>query len=385
MDIYSWILTLAIVAGQLIRLPIGNQGGITLLDMVVILLCLFGLIKLKFKLKRPPLFIGSAFVFIFIAILSLVLTPLHLTSSEFLISFFYTVRFTLYIFLGWLIVSGAFPILQNIPKMFVFSGLSLAVLGLIQFIFLPDLRFLTTSGWDPHYFRTVSTFLDPNFIGAFFVLTFILFLSLREGSLRPTWQSILIFATIYLALLTTFSRSSYLMFLISGLTLSFLKKSKSLGLTFLALFAILLSGFQIYSNLVAKPRNIDREQSASARLNTWQQGLYLVQKFPILGVGFNAYRYGVKEYNIGNAEFLKSHGSSSNDSSLLFVASTTGILGLIAYSYLIWTLFKESSKEKNYILIAGLGGLLIHSFFANSLFFPPILTWILLISAASKK
>lgn len=394
MEIYSWILALAIASGQLIKLSIAGQGGINILDLTVILFCLLGLIKLKFKLIKPSLFLKSALLFIFIAILSLILTPLHLRPEEILISFFYTVRFAFYTLLCWIILSGAFPTLKNnIQKILIFSGLTLAVSGLIQFFFLPDLRFLTAEGWDPHYFRTVSTFLDPNFAGAYFVLTLILMTSLQKRSLRLTWQSksansqaslILLSILIYVALLTTFSRSSYLMFLVGGAILAFFQKSKKLFLTTIILFLILILGFQIYIQLVASPRNIDREQSASFRFNTWEQGAILFQKFPIFGVGFNAYRYGLKEFNLGDEQFLKSHGASSNDSSLLFVTSTTGIVGLTAYLIFLMSLFKYS-YPKNLVLGSALGGLLIHSIFSNSLFYPPILSWILLISIVPKK
>ena len=390
MDIYSWILALAIISGQLIKLPIAGQGGATVLDLTIILFCLLGLIKLKFKLKKPSLFLKSAMVFIFIAILSLILTPLHLRPEEILISFFYTVRFAFYSLLCWIILSGAFPALKadNIQKILIFSGLTLAVSGLIQFFFLPDLRFLTGLGWDPHYFRTVSTFLDPNFAGAYFVLTLMLFINSKShlgGKTILTRRVFYIFFVIlYVALLTTFSRSSYLMFLVSGTILAFLKKSTKLFLITVILFSTLLVGFQIYVQLVASPRNINREQSASFRFNTWEQGVILFQKFPILGVGFNTYRYAIKQFNLGDEQFLKSHGASSNDSSLLFVASTTGIVGLISYLIFLISLFKYS-YPKNLVLGSAIGGLLIHSIFSNSLFYPPILSWIMLISAVPKK
>ena len=390
MDIYSWILTLAITAGQLIKLPLSQNSGITLLDIAVILLCFLGLLKVKLKLIKPPLFLISAFVFAVIAILSLVLTPLHLRPEETLTSFLYTVRFGAYILLGWLIYSGAFAAFRNnIPRILIFSGLGLAVLGLLQFLFLPDLRFLQQWGFDPHYFRTVSTFLDPNFAGAFFVLTLLLLISksylvtpfgyVPGGSNRTPGVFYILFTILYLALLTTFSRSSYLMFLISGITLAYLNKSKILLLSSLLLFTGLMLGFQIYSQVIAEPRNIDRARSASSRFNTWQRGLILFQKSPILGIGYNAYRYGLKQFNLGDEEFLQSHGSSSNDSSLLFVASTTGIIGLAGYLFFLFSLIYSKT------ITPAILGLIIHSLFANSLFYPPILAWILLISAASKK
>lgn len=378
------ILAFAIAAGQLIRIPIGTQG-ITALDITVTLFCLIGLLKIKFYLRKPPIQIAAALVFIAAAILSLIFTPLHLKIAEYAISFSYTARFFLYVLFVWLAFSGAFGNLQkNLIKAILLAGISFALLGLLQFIFFPDLTFLSIAGWDPHYFRTVSTFLDPNFAGAFLVLTLLLIISyLRDRSEATPRVFYLLFVIIYLALLTTFSRSSYLMFLVSGLTLSFLKKSKKYALATIILFAFLLLGFQIYTLLISTPHNIDRTQSASFRLNTWQQGLTLFQKSPFLGVGYNAYRYGIAEYNLGDQQFLTSHGSSSNDSSLLSVASTTGLLGLITYLYFLWTLIK--SFNKNILLTAGIAGMLIHSFFANSLFYPPILAWILITSVTPKE
>lgn len=376
------ILAFAITAGQLIRLPIGTQG-ITILDITVSLFCLWGLLKIKFHLKKPPAQITAALFFIFVSILSLTLTPLNLNPNEYFLSSSYIVRFSLYVILTWLVFSGALGDLhKQITQVFFLSGISFAVLGLLQFLFYPNLDFLTIAGWDPHYFRTVSTFLDPNFTGAFLVLTLLLLPSLR--GVTTTKQSSLIFILVYAALLTTFSRSGYLMFLVSGLVFSYLKKSKTLALATLIFFLILMAGFQTYAYLVSQPRNIDRAQSATARLNTWQQGFKLFTSHPILGVGFNSYRYALKKYQLGDTQFLQSHGSSGNDSSLLFVLSTTGILGFLVYLYFLWTLI-SSSNWKNITLVAAVSGLIIHSLFANSLFYPPILAWILLISIAPKK
>ncbi len=172
------------------------------------------------------------------------------------------------------------------------------------------------------------------------------------------------------------------MFLTSGLTLSVFEKSKKIAFKTVLLFLILLLGFQIYTQLVSKPRHIDREQSASFRLSTWQQGWQLFSSHPILGVGFNAYRYGLREYGLADAKFLQNHGSSGNDSSLLFVAATTGIIGLISYLFFLFSLIW---KSKNYLLISAITGLLIHSFFANSLFFPSILLWVSLLKVSHTK
>lgn len=367
-NLITFILIASILAGQLIKLPVANNSGPTLLDFSAICLLLYGLVKLKFKLKKPPAYILAAGIFVSIASLSLLITPLHLNKFEYLISFSYILRFASIILLGWIIYSEGLKL--SLEKILTFSGVGLAILGLTQFILFPNLTLLENQGWDPHFFRTVSTFLDPNFAGAYFVLTLILLINQKQ-------PSIVYFIIVYIALLTTFSRSSYLMFLISGLTFSFLKKSRKIFISTIILFIILLMGFKTYSQLVAQPRGIDREQSASHRFNTWEQGLTILQKSPFFGVGFNTYRYGIREYGLGNEQFIQSRGSSSNDSSLLFVAATTGIVGLIIYLPFLATLFKYAYPN-NPSLIAAMSGLLVHSFFANSLFYPFILVWIIL-------
>lgn len=371
----SLMIALTIMAGQLIKVPAGSNRGVTLLDLVVFILCLIGFLQVKLKLIKPPSFISWALLFSLTAFVSLILTPLTLTTQQYLLSLLYLIRFLLFIVLGWLLASNALISLTKfINQTLLISGMGLAILGLLQFIFLPDLRFLAAFGWDPHYFRTVSTFLDPNFAGAFFVLTLILLIS--QGKTKHIF-----FYLAYAALLTTFSRSSYLMFLISGLILSLLKKSKKLAVLVTILFICLWLGFQIYTQLVAKPRNIDREQSASYRLSTWQQGLIIFQKSPFLGIGFNTYKYAIEQFKLGDDQFLESRGSTSNDSSLLFVLATTGMLGFIVYLLFLISLLRVG----NLYLVASLSGLLIHSVFANSLFYPPFLLWIMLVSSVPKK
>jgi O-antigen ligase len=377
----SVIVTLAILSGQLIKIPIAS-GGISILDITIILFTFYGIAKLKFNFKKIPPHIKIGFIFLLICLLSLLLTPLHLQPNEYLVSISYTVRIFFYILFGFLYHLNIFPkIEENIENILIYSGTGLAILGLLQFIFLPDLKFLTSLGWDPHYFRTVSTFLDPNFAGAFFTLTLIILLS--KDILKKKY--LVLFLLVFIALLTTFSRSSYLMFLVSGFTLAFLNKNKKMIGIVILLFCILIAGFQIYTQLISKPRNINREESASYRINTWQQGLTVFQKSPVLGVGFNSYKYSLKEYKLADDQFLNSHGATSNDSSLLFVASTTGIIGVICYLYFLLNLYINKNTQFNKIVKAGILGLLVHSIFANSLFFTPILFWLLVTSSTPKR
>jgi len=368
MNIASFTVILAIAAGQIVKIPLGS-GGATALDITVLILCFVGLWKSKFKLIKPPAFIISALLFVFLALLSLILTPLPLSSSQYFSSFLYIIRFSGFILLGWLIISAGLPPLkQNIESILILSGISLAVLGLLQFILLPDLRFLAQFGWDPHYFRTSSTFLDPNFLGAFLVLTLLLLFKKQRSFLS---------LVVYLALMTTFSRSSYGMFLISFLFLSFLKRSLGVAILASFLFLFLFLAFQIQIRAVNRVLPLDRNQTASLRLSTWSQGFQIFQKSPILGVGYNSYNAALKYYKLGDDQFLQGKGATSNDSSLLHVLATTGILGALTFLLFLQTLIK-AAYPKNPILIAAIFGLLAHSVFVNSLFYPFILIWIIL-------
>lgn len=382
--IFASILALAASSGQLIRIPFGNMGSINPLDITIIFFSIILSFKLKFKLKKPPTFILFFLLFTLTGFISLIISPLKLNISEFFNSLSYLIRLLFYIFLFLILNSGVFKKTFNFStSTLLISSIALANAGILQLLLFPNLLFLTQNGWDPHFFRNVSTFLDPNFIGAFYVLSLIFILGYKTSRKLKVF----LFALFFISLLTTFSRSSYLMFLISGITFSYFKKSLKMSITFLILFAFLFFGFQFYSTLVTTPRNISREQSASFRISSWQQGLSIFQKSPVFGVGYNSYHYALEKYKLGDNQFLKSHGSTSNDSSLLTILSTTGIVGFIFYICFLIYFFKSSFKGNNLLIVSAIPSLLIHSFFANSLFYPPIFLFLLLgyFIQASKK
>lgn len=386
-----FLIILGISSGQLIKLPITSFGGLTVLDLSVVTLVFWGFLKRKFV--NPPFFIKSGLFFVAIASLSLILSPLKLSLNEYFSSSVYILRFFLYILLGWLVFIDRFPdFTKKIGYFLILSGIILSILGLLQFIFLPDLRFVEINSWDPHYFRTASTFLDPNFLGSFLVLTLILILNNVWITFKKNGAKHLqigFFLLVYFTLLTTFSRGAYLAFLISFLTISILNKSLKQFFLVVFLFLILMGGFYAYVQSVAAPLGINRGESATFRFNTWQQGLTIFEKKPIWGVGFNAYRYAIRDYNLGSEQFLKSRGSSTNDSSLLFVLATTGVIGLTTYFLFLFSIYKTGwlsyirGNKSGLSLIAGMSALLTQSFFANTLFYPPLLIWIILVSVKS--
>lgn len=370
---FSLILLFSIIAGQLIKIPL-SSGGLTLLDITVIILDIYALTKIKYQALKFPSWFKLILLFSLIGFISLVFTPLKLTFEQFLISISYNFRLLAYFSLGYFLTLNIFPsIKENVFKILIFSGIILAILGILQFIFIPNLIFLHTFGWDPHYFRAVSTLLDPNFLGAYLGLTLLLILQNPQKIFSQKLQ-IIFFILVYLCLLLTFSRSALLLMAVSLLTFSMLKKSiKYSLLTFLLCLGFGISFF-IYTQLVSIPRGIDRQESAQLRLSTWTDGWKIFQSSPFLGIGFNSYRYALLKYYPNSENFTKSHGASTNDSSLLFVLATTGIVGFLVYLFFVRSIF----------WLPVFLGLIINSFFINSLFYPWILIWISLILANSQ-
>lgn len=386
----SIVLTVSLIAGQIVKIPLVDLRGLAILDITIIFLALLGLKKMIFQkksldFKNLPLNFYFLSLFLVIAGVSLLLNPLNLNFDQFLISGLYFFRLVLFIVIFYLIIKKI--LVFNTSNIFIYSGFSLALLGILQFIFIPDLRFLRISGWDPHFFRAVSTFLDPNFLGGFLVLSL---LSLYYTEIEGKKIKLSLLILVYFCLALTFSRSSYLFFFVSFFTLGILTKSAKIILSSILLSIVLLATFYIYEISIATPRNIDRNESAQSRLDTWTQGINLFLKHPLFGVGFNSYKYALEKYNLADKVQINTRGSASNDSSLLFVLSTTGILGFgLFFSFIISTLhisgIKNRKDKSGQIIFCGLISLLVNSFFVNSLFYPAILTWLILYVGSLKQ
>lgn len=383
----STILTASLIAGQILKLPVIDIRGPAILDITLIFLGLLGLLKTlpkKVNFKNLPLFFYAFILFIFVCVISLILNPLDLGLPLLLVSGFYILRLFFFSLLLFFVLRKI--LIFNINEIFIYAGVILSILGILQFIFIPDLRFLQTSGWDPHYFRAVSTFLDPNFLGGFLVLSLLstFLYEFKNQKLRIFFLSLL-----YICLTLTFSRSSYLFFFVSFFSLGLLARSKRLFSFSILLTLTLFLNFYIYQLTVAVPRNIDREDSAMNRFDTWNQGLELFLKHPVFGVGFNNYKYALEKYKLTNNAQINQRGSASNDASLLFVLSTTGLIGFVVFllfiiSSLLYGL-RSRGVSSGQIVFSGILGLLVNSIFINSVFYPLIFIWLILYLGALKE
>ena len=370
---------ISIIPGQLVRIPLfGQEGFFTLSDIFVSILAVAFLIHFFFKkvaIVMPKKITLPVLVFSLFATSSTVFALNQFSPKEIFVSSLFLLRFLLYFSV--MIITLNVVKREKMEKwvnIFLSAGTILAFLGLVQLFFIPNLLFLTPYGWDPHQTRIVSSFLDPNFIGIVFV--FLASFSLSKYLFRANLVLLFVFLLSSITVLLTFSRSSYLAFLCALAVIGVLKSFKLTFLIILILFFSFMLVPQVRGRVAGA---ITFDETAKARIESWQKALLIFKDHFLIGVGFNTYRYSQARYGFfENDQNLGGHSGAGSDSSLLLVAATTGIFGLGAYIWILISIFTTvvKSSKRSFIALGTLAsfiGLVVHSQFVNSLFFPQIM------------
>ena len=369
----------SIIPGQLVRIPIfGQEGWFTLSDIFVLILAVSFLLYFFFNrivIVVPKKLMLPVATFSLFAVSSTVFALNQFSPKEILISSLFLVRFLLYFSIVIITLNVVKrEKIENWLNIFFITGTILILLGFVQLLFVPDLLFLTPYGWDPHETRIVSSFLDPNFIGVVFV--FLASFSLSKYLFKKNLVLLVTFLFSSIAILLTFSRSSYLAFLCALAVIGVLKSFRLTSLIILILFSSFILVPQARERVVGA---ITFDETAKSRVESWQKALRVFKDHFLIGVGFNTYRYSQESYGFfENDQGLGGHSGAGSDSSLLLVAATTGVFGFAAF---IWILISiratvAKSSKKSFIALGALAsfiGLVVHSQFVNSLFFPQIM------------
>ncbi|KKR68399.1 MAG: hypothetical protein UU09_C0010G0024 [Microgenomates group bacterium GW2011_GWA2_40_6] len=171
--------------------------------------------------------------------------------------------------------------------------------------------------------------------------------------------------TIYIGLALTYNRTSLLCFLAAFTFIAVRKKTKKIFI--IALSCVILT-IIILPRAPGEGTKLERTSSIFAKIKNYQEGISLFTTSPITGVGYN------------NLPYIRlnptSHANSGFDGSLLTIAITTGIFGLIFLCLGLRLEFIHGSLLYQTLLLI----LLLHSLFSNSLFYP----WITLLLALTK-
>lgn len=377
------------------RIQFDNGIAFTLNDLLLGLLVSYWTIYRFLIVKKTGNFVLNKpiFIFVFIAGLSLVVNFFNLTFNNFLIASLYLVRFIGYLSLYFIVKEFQPTFKSKIPYLLLSSGLLVLILGYIQYFFYPSLRNLFYLGWDEHLYRMFSTFLDPNFAGIFFVIFFIYTLIfIKDYIKRKDNIRFLIFSSISLitliAVYLTYSRSAFIALIVASTSYLILIGKKQLILLTLGILLIII--FIAPKSFNTEGTNLLRINSSTARIDSAKQGIYIFQQNPILGVGFNAYRYAQNKYvGLNNSFWQVTHSGAGTDNSFIFVLATTGILGLIAYLYLlkgVFILSSNNTKKNKYapVLFSTLLALIVSSIFINSLFYVFLLEWLWILTGLTE-
>jgi putative inorganic carbon (HCO3(-)) transporter len=383
------------VTGQVFRIGLSDGLVIQLTDLLVFLAVAAWTIRelyhkrLRHHFNHP--YTRPIVLFLSIGLLSLLVNLTWLSWTQMFISSLYLIRWGNYALVFYEVKSFPKEKRKKIIHALLISSVLLIFAGYLQYFFYPNLKVLYHLGWDDHLYRMFSTLLDPNFAAATFSLICLLALSYLFSRKRIFDRSFfgaaVLFLFSFIALLLTYSRGGFLTFAAGCMVLFVLLKKRVYLFCFLTL--LLLGIFLLPKNLHSAGVELWRTASIFARTEAAQQALHIFADHPILGVGFDSFRYAQKHYHYaaGN-NWEVSHSGGGTDNSLVFVLATAGLVGFISYLYLWSTILMRSysaykigtvmtwDKTLTLVILSSIGALFVNSFFINSLFYTQIIFWI---------
>lgn len=378
-------LSISFFLGQLLRVPFTGEIAFIGLDFTLFVIVATWLAASLFfdRRKLIALYNHQLFrpflIFISVCTISLLFNIKFLSSDQLFVAFLYLVRIALYYFTFFIIFSFSEKKKQVIERAMLITGAGIVSLGYVQLLVYPDLRNIIYLGWDDHYYRMVSVFLDPNFAGLFFVLYFLFILYKIFTQYKAKTKSYisimsLIAVATFVAIFLTYSRTALLSMAVGvAIYLLFLKKIKYL--LSICIVGVILVIF--FTNTTYESLNPFRTSSVYARILAAENSLIIIKNDPIIGVGFNAYRYALERYGLSNESKYPQHGEAGTDNSILFVTATTGIIGLLSFLY-FWLCIIKSVRKKIYVL-ASIASFGIGSLFINALFYNFLLMWMIVV------
>lgn len=369
----------SLLFGQLTGLSVAPGVTVYLHDVVLVLLLAVAGVKLLTKPFRRPKLLPAIVGFTGISLVSLFVNASKFAPAEVIQSGMYAVRWFTYALLYIVVAARIVPVGVWLWGLYG-TGVGLAVLGLFQYVLYPSLQNLSYLGWDPHYYRVFSTLLDPNFAGILFVFTLCLGLGLWNIQKNNRWWLIFFEGITLLALLLTYSRSSYVALLASVLIWIIMQRKWKWGALGMAAFVLAILLLPQHGLDVLRLTRLD---STVARIGNWKESVVVIRQSPVLGHGFNTLRF-LREHGreIGDGVIISKAGAGM-DSSILFVAATTGLVGLGFYGWLWYSAITLVGRLRTKAMsplaqayLMTLVALFVHSLFVDSAFYPWVMLWV---------
>jgi hypothetical protein len=383
----------SLVVGQVAKVPLVatdiKTARILLSDVLAAALAAWlfasALVAGRIRLDRNAALFAGFVVMNAIAI-GVTAVRFDLTAAQVAFSSLYLIRWSLYaavyVFALTALRPAAAPrlIRATVTVCAVFAGF-----GIIQSIFLPDFAFMVYPDaipyvdWDVQGNRLVSTFLDPNFAGAF-IMFGLLFIHAQGVDRKPSYPLLALF---WVALILTLSRSSIIAtFLGLGLLTFRTRSFRRLFIPFVCFVLIAtLAADRLIQFAAAYNKLTLIEPSALARLGNWLVAWRVFIDNPLIGVGYNT--FGIVRASYGSAAV----GSAAfgSDGGILYMAAVSGIVGVALLGAVLWCLtalgwrtyqtrtLPQPVRVLGLTLHAWIPSLVVHSAASNSIFYPFII------------
>lgn len=389
-SIFIIALFLSFLFGQFARLQFDGGISLTLLDCTVVSFSLLSFIRILLSRRTKDLYASSLFkpfmLFVTACVLSLLFNITTLNSHELGVASLYLLRLIAYISTAFFIQFFSKQQKEFLMRSLVMSVALTVGIGFLQFFYYPSLRNLYYLEWDDHLYRLFSVYLDPNFAGVIFSCLSLYLLASAIKTVANDRKPGIIFVALtivsVLAVFLTYSRTGMITLSVGTVVLlAMMEYRKLLAVCLVSFVALLL----LTADFKVEGLNPLRTVSTRARVESMRIATAIFQQNPVVGVGFNAYRYAQHRYGFRpDDRWRTSHADAGTDNSFLFVLATTGIIGFVCYSY-FWfsylrTAFVLSRKGKGTlatVVFATGVAVLVSSLFLNTLFYPFILVWIM--------
>jgi len=343
------------------------------------------LVSGRIRLDRP-LALAACFVAVNALAICVTAVRFELTAEQIAFSSLYLIRWSLYaaLYAFSLTALRAASASRMIRAAVAACGV-FAAFGIIQSIFMPNFAFVVYPDaipyidWDIQGNRLVSTFLDPNFAGAF-IMFGVLYAHAQGADGKPSYPLLALF---WVALILTLSRSSIIATLL-GLGLLTVR-TRSFGKLFVPLACFALIATLAADRLVRFASTYNKltlvDPSALSRLGEWLLAWRIFTDNPLLGVGYNTFGFVRATYGAaaaGNRAF-------GSDGGILYMAAVSGIVGVGLLGAVLWRLMTlgwrtyqtralpHNVRVLGLTLHAWIPSLLVHSAASNSLFYPFII------------
>ncbi len=254
-----------------------------------------------------------------------------------------------------------------------------AVLGLSQYILLPDTRILSELGWDDHLSRAFATLFDPTFYGVLMALAAIWVLSWKH---KATVFTSFLTALFLLALAVSYSRLAYLVYILGVLSIWATSRSRrvllAVPLLLMALVLLPKDGGGAGQNLLRTQSITQRVEHATFQTSEWSWSEQL------LGRGWSEKRFvAVRSQGIaaqyGDNESSGGTHASVADSAYLHILLTSGVVGLVFMSGTMFTLWQKVPATAKPVLLA----FFFSGFGAPTLFYGWILLGVIFVIGVS--